>query len=136
MKPCKDRQMAHILDDPLDAGSDLRSEVERRRRGLAEVEAALRAWEETTAATPTRQDTDFTTVSGREIKPVYTPASLPEFDYADDLGMPGEYPYTRGPYHTMYRTRLWTKRLFAGFATAGETNERYKFLLERGQTGL
>ncbi|MGI9038420.1 MAG: acyl-CoA mutase large subunit family protein [Gemmatimonadota bacterium] len=128
--------MHHILDDPLDAGSELREEVQRRRRELAEVEAALRAWEESTAGTPTRQDTDFTTVSGREIEPVYTPASLPEFDYATDLGMPGEYPFTRGPYHTMYRTRLWTKRLFAGFATAEETNERYKFLLERGQTGL
>ncbi|MFV1988583.1 MAG: methylmalonyl-CoA mutase, partial [Gemmatimonadota bacterium] len=59
-----------------------------------------------------------------------------EREYARDIGLPGEFPYTRGPYHSMYRTRLWTMRLFSGFATAEETNERYKYLLERGQTGL
>ncbi len=128
--------MRQVLDESMDAGAELRAEVESRRRALADVEEALRQWEKAIANTPQRQDTDFTTISGRELQPVYTPASRPGFDYARDLGMPGEFPFTRGPYQTMYRTRLWTKRLFAGFATAAETNERYKFLLERGQTGL
>jgi methylmalonyl-CoA mutase N-terminal domain/subunit len=128
--------MRQVLDDPMDAGAELKAELERRRRALAEVEEALRRWEASVADTPQRGDTDFSTVSGREIRPVYTPLDRQAFDYNRDLGMPGEYPFTRGPYSTMYRTRLWTKRLFAGFATAEETNERYKFLLARGQTGL
>ncbi|MFW6084735.1 MAG: methylmalonyl-CoA mutase family protein, partial [Gemmatimonadota bacterium] len=128
--------MHQIVEDLADSPGELRAEVERRRRELAELEAALRRWEEATAAVPRREDADFSTVSGREIDPLYTPLDVEDFDYLDRLGMPGEYPFTRGPYHTMYRTRLWTKRLFSGFATAEETNERYKFLLERGQTGL
>ena len=75
---------------------------------------------------------DFTTVSGREVKPVYTPEDVS----GDTAGLPGEYPFTRGIHPTMYRGRLWTMRQFAGFGTAEDTNERYKFLLERGQTGL
>ncbi len=128
--------MRQVLDDPMDAGAELKAELERRRRALAEVEEALRQWEASAADTPQREDSDFSTVSGREIRPVYTPLDRQAFDYTRDLGMPGEYPFTRGPYATMYRTRLWTKRLFSGFATAEETNERYKFLLARGQTGL
>ena len=128
--------MRQVLDDPMDAGADLKAELERRRRALAEVEEALRRWEDSAASTPQRDETDFSTISGREIQPVYTPLDRQAFDYMRDLGMPGEYPFTRGPYSTMYRTRLWTKRLFSGFATAEETNERYKFLLARGQTGL
>jgi methylmalonyl-CoA mutase N-terminal domain/subunit len=128
--------MRQIVDERPDAAAELRAEVERRRRELEQVEAALRRWEEAAEGIPKREDADFTTVSGREIRPLYSPADLPDFDYMERLGLPGKYPFTRGPYHTMYRTRLWTKRLFAGFATAEETNERYKFLLERGQTGL
>lgn len=128
--------MRQVLDDPMDGGAELRAEVESRRRDLADVEEALQRWEEAVADTPQRQDADFSTISGRELRPVYTPADRAGFDYVRDLGMPGEFPFTRGPYQTMYRTRLWTKRLFSGFATATETNERYKFLLERGQTGL
>jgi methylmalonyl-CoA mutase N-terminal domain/subunit len=124
------------VDERPDSVSELRAEVERRRRELEEIEAALRRWEAAAGSVPTREDADFTTVSDREIRPLYTPADRQASDYMRDLGIPGEYPFTRGPYHTMYRTRLWTKRLFAGFATAEETNERYKFLLERGQTGL
>ena len=75
---------------------------------------------------------DFTTVSGREVKPVYTPEDVS----GATAGLPGEYPFTRGIHPTMYRGRLWTMRQFAGFGTAEDTNERYKFLLERGQTGL
>ena len=128
--------MRQVLNDPMDAGAELRAEVESRRRDLADIEEALRLWEEAVADAPQRQDADFSTISGRELQPVYTPAGRAGFDYIRDLGMPGEFPFTRGPYQTMYRTRLWTKRLFSGFATATETNERYKFLLERGQTGL
>ncbi|MDH3298150.1 MAG: methylmalonyl-CoA mutase family protein, partial [Gemmatimonadota bacterium] len=128
--------MPHVLDDPMDAGAELRAELERRRLALAEVEQALKRWEDGVANTAQRGEADFTSVSGREVRPVYTPLDLEGFDYLRDLGMPGEFPYTRGPYPTMYRTRLWTKRLFAGFATPERTNERYKFLLARGQTGL
>jgi len=128
--------MRQIVDDRPDSAQELPAGVERRRRELEQFEAALRRWEEAAGDIPKREDADFTTVSGREIRPLYGPADLPDFDYMERLGVPGEYPFTRGPYRTMYRTRLWTKRLFAGFATAEETNERYKFLLERGQTGL
>ncbi len=75
-------------------------------------------------------------MSDGERKVVYTPADLAGFDYAAQLGAPGEYPYTRGIHSTMYRGRLWTMRQFAGFGTAEDTNRRYKFLLEHGQTGL
>jgi methylmalonyl-CoA mutase N-terminal domain/subunit len=76
------------------------------------------------------------TESGIEIKPVYRPGDLEDFDYEERLGDPGEYPYTRGPYPTMYRGRPWTIRQYAGFGTARETNRRFRYLLERGQTGL
>ena len=77
-----------------------------------------------------------TTVSGTEIDPLYTPENLGEFDYDTELGYPGQYPYTRGVHATMYRGRLWTMRQFAGFGTARQTNERFKFLVDKGQTGL
>ncbi len=72
----------------------------------------------------------------REIERLYTPENLENWDYLSKLGFPGEYPFTRGVYPTMYRGRLWTMRQYAGFGTAEETNRRYKFLLEQGQTGL
>src|SRR2546428_13237790 len=75
-------------------------------------------------------------MSGIERKPVYTPADLAGHDYASRLGARGAYPFTRGIHPTMYRGRLWTMRQFAGFGTAEDTNERYKFLLEHGQRGL
>ncbi len=74
--------------------------------------------------------------SGMEVQVLYTPAEVPEFDYYQDLGFAGEYPYTRGIQPTMYRGRVWSMRQYAGFATAEESNRRYKFLLEQGQTGL
>jgi methylmalonyl-CoA mutase, N-terminal domain len=80
---------------------------------------------------PPRREADFTTISGRELEPVYTRA-----DVASDAPLPGEYPYTRGVHPTMYRGKLWTMRQFAGMGTAAQTNERFKFLLDRGQTGL
>ncbi len=77
----------------------------------------------------------FTSISGAVNEPVYTP-DMVELDYERDLGRPGEYPFTRGVYPTMYRGRLWTMRQFAGFGTAEETNGRFRYLLEHGQTGL
>ena len=77
----------------------------------------------------------FSTISGVENEPLYTPEQV-EVDYEHDLGSPGEFPFTRGVYPSMYRGRLWTMRQFAGFGTAAETNERFRYLLEHGQTGL
>jgi len=79
---------------------------------------------------------DWTTVSGRRIKELYTPLDIPGFDYKRELGFPGEYPFTRGVHPTMYKGRLWTMRQFSGFGTAEDTNKRYKYLLAQGQTGL
>ncbi|MGD9504514.1 MAG: methylmalonyl-CoA mutase [Syntrophobacteraceae bacterium] len=84
---------------------------------------------------PERQP-QFTTESGIPVKRVYTPLDLGDRDYADDLGFPGEYPYTRGVYPTMHRGRLWTMRNYAGFGTAEDTNKRYRYLLEQGMVGL
>ncbi len=78
----------------------------------------------------------FVTTSGIEIKRLYEPADLAEFDYWRELGEPGRFPFTRGVYPTMYRGRLWTMRQYAGFGTAEESNRRYRYLFERGQTGL
>ncbi len=78
----------------------------------------------------------FTTLSGVPVEPLYGPENAGGRPFEEKVGRPGEFPFTRGPYETMYRGRLWTMRQFAGFATARETNTRYKFLIERGQTGL
>jgi methylmalonyl-CoA mutase N-terminal domain/subunit len=77
----------------------------------------------------------FATISGVEVEPLYTAERAP-VDYEQDLGSPGEFPFTRGVYESMYRGRLWTMRQFAGFGTAEETNERFRYLLAHGQTGL
>ncbi|NIM58724.1 MAG: methylmalonyl-CoA mutase [Candidatus Aminicenantes bacterium] len=79
---------------------------------------------------------EYTTISGKKIKELYTPLDLDGFDYMKQLSFPGEYPYTRGIHPTMYRGRLWTMRQFSGFGTAEDTNKRYKYLLSHGQTGL
>lgn len=79
---------------------------------------------------------DFFTDSESEIKPLYTPLDLGNIDYQNELSFPGEFPFTRGVYPTMYRSRLWTMRQYSGFGTAEETNKRFKYLLEQGQTGL
>lgn len=78
----------------------------------------------------------LTTISGKKIRELYTPLDLQDFDYAKELGFPGEYPFTRGIHPTMYHGRLWTMRQFSGFGTAEQTNRRYKYLLEHGTTGL
>jgi len=90
----------------------------------------------TMAATEDRRAKELrSTISGVEVEPLYDADDVP-LDYERDLGDPGEYPFTRGPYSTMYRGRLWTMRQFAGFGTAAETNARFRYLLEHGQTGL
>ena len=94
----------------------------------------LEGWQEAFARTPER-DEPFSTISGEPIEPLYTEADLPA-DPAAAIGLPGEYPFTRGVYPSMYRGRLWTMRQFAGFGTSEETNERFHYLLEHGQTGL
>jgi methylmalonyl-CoA mutase N-terminal domain/subunit len=86
-------------------------------------------------AKPEREGDLFTTISGLENEPLYTPDNV-ELDYERDLGYPGVYPFTRGVYPSMYRGKLWTMRQFAGFGTAEETNARFRYLLEHGQTGL
>jgi methylmalonyl-CoA mutase, N-terminal domain len=85
--------------------------------------------------TPERTGELFTTISGNEVDPLYGPDSL-ELDPDRDLGQPGTYPFTRGVYPSMYRGKLWTMRQFAGFGTAAETNARFRYLLDHGQTGL
>ncbi len=107
---------------------------------MAHKSKDLKEWEETTLKEfiekrPERKE-KFTTISGAEINRLYTPEDIEGFNYSEKLGYPGEYPFTRGVYATMYRGRLWTMRQFSGFGTAEETNKRYKFLLENGQTGL
>jgi methylmalonyl-CoA mutase, N-terminal domain len=93
---------------------------------------AERWFRERFSATPQREAL-FTTLSGEPVEPLYTPADVGELD---QIGLPGEFPFTRGVYPSMYRGRLWTMRQFAGFGTAEETNERFRYLLDHGQTGL
>src|SRR6201994_2011372 len=92
-------------------------------------------WKRRYEATPERQGELFSTISGVENEPLYSPENV-EIDYERDLGWPGAYPFTRGPYASMHRGRLWTMRQFAGFGTAEETNARFRYLLDHGQTGL
>jgi methylmalonyl-CoA mutase N-terminal domain/subunit len=102
---------------------------------LERLRAEVAAWRARAAGIPVRTDVEFSSVSGRSVEPLYTALDLPA-DVIPATGLPGNFPYTRGIHPTMYRGRLWTMRQFAGFGTAEDTNERYKFLLERGQTGL
>jgi len=120
----------HATDD------ELSQRVREQDRELAELRARLAEWESAFSRLPARVP-EFTTISGVPVEPLYTPVHVHgDQDYLDRIGFPGEYPYTRGPYTSMYRTRLWTMRQFAGFGTAEETNARYKYLLDHGQTGL
>ncbi|HMK07537.1 MAG TPA: methylmalonyl-CoA mutase family protein, partial [Anaerolineales bacterium] len=110
------------------------------RRQLEELRQALERWEETTrqqatARLPERRPR-FLTTSSSPVESLYTPLDIADLDYGRDLGLPGEFPYTRGVHPTMYRGRLWTMRMFAGFGTAEETNRRFHYLLDQGQTGL
>jgi methylmalonyl-CoA mutase, N-terminal domain len=103
-----------------------------------EPDARRRAhqWREEVYKDADERDALFETISGEPVEPLYGPDQLGDFDYDERLGYPGSYPYTRGPYPSMYRGRLWTMRQFAGFGTAEETNERFRYLLDHGQMGL
>ena len=115
---------------------ELLERIERQERELAALRARLATWEGAFARLPSRLP-EYTTISGAPVAPLYTPADRPaDWEYVEQLGLPGEFPFTRGPYTSMYRTRLWTMRQFAGFGTAQQTNQRYKYLLDHGQTGL
>jgi methylmalonyl-CoA mutase N-terminal domain/subunit len=103
---------------------------------LARIREARRRWEETTRARQRERAGRFSTISDIEVAGLYGPEDLPAHDHLRDLGLPGEYPFTRGIHATMYRGRLWTMRMFAGFGTAEDTNARFRYLLEQGQTGL
>lgn len=110
------------------------------RQKLAEIKRNKDKWEETTlprnlSRHPERLE-NFMTTSGEPINRLYSPLDVADLDYMDDLGFPGEYPYTRGVHASLYRGRPWTMRMFAGFGTAEETNERYKYLLRQGNMGL
>jgi methylmalonyl-CoA mutase N-terminal domain/subunit len=116
--------------------STLEQRVRDQDAELRELRARLADWESAFAQLPKRA-AETTTLSGIPVEPLYTPIHVAGDDaYLDKLGLPGEFPFTRGPYTSMYRTRLWTMRQFAGFGTAAETNQRYHYLLDHGQTGL
>jgi len=105
-----------------------------------ELEEATREWEENVLQPilekyGVRRE-EFAISDGTEVDDLYGPWDLEELEYAEDVGFPGEFPFTRGPYPTMYRGRLWTMRQYAGFGTAKQSNERYRYLLDQGQTGL
>ena len=116
-------------------GSPAHEEEEEEAHALDTKKNAKDRWEEAYAEMNERDDVEFSTMSGIPIKPLYTPEDV-EGDFEEKIGYPGEYPYTRGVYPNMYRGRLWTIRQFAGFGSAKETNERFKYLLEQGQNGL
>jgi len=105
------------------------------RRKKEELEKKASQWHAQAQCFEERQDS-FITASGVPIERLYTPLDIADLDYLRDLGFPGEYPYTRGVHYTVYRGKLWTMRMFAGFGCAEETNARYKYLLEHGETGL
>lgn len=107
---------------------------------LEQLRQELEAWDNDTlsrslTSLPERQD-QFITTSSELINRLYTPLDIADLDYNQELGLPGVYPYTRGVHPTLHRSKLWTMRMFAGFGTAEETNARFKYLLDKGQTGL
>ena len=110
-----------------------------RAEALESMAEARQRWEAAKALAERQAPAwkrDFTTVSGMEVPHLVTPEQVADLDLQSQVGVPGEYPYTRGIHPTGYRGRLWTMRQFAGFGTAADTNRRYKYLLEHGQTGL
>src|SRR5512141_3190983 len=110
------------------------------KKKLDGLKDSLEHWEETSlkkalSSLPERAD-EFITTSSEPINQLYTPLDVVDMDYAASLGLPAEYPFTRGVHPTLHRSKLWTMRMFAGFGTAEETNARFKYLLGQGQTGL
>ncbi|MHA2271805.1 MAG: methylmalonyl-CoA mutase family protein, partial [Candidatus Hodarchaeales archaeon] len=111
-----------------------------KRSVREEIKESKKNWERETVEPvlrrfPERRKT-FITASSTPVKRLYTPLDIPADNYLPDSGFPGEFPFTRGVQPTMYRGRLWTMRQYAGFGSAKETNQRYKYLLDHGQTGL
>lgn len=100
------------------------------------IERAKKEWDVHASQAGRVRSVKFTTVSSSPVDILYTPADIEEINYVSDIGFPGEFPYTRGIHHNMYRGKLWTMRQFAGFGTPEDTNRRFKYLLEHGQTGL
>ncbi len=114
----------------------MKEEKEEKEKEIAE---AMKAWEEQVlnpALARVQEREEFSTSSGIAVKRLYTPEDTADLEYAEKLGFPGQYPYTRGIYPTMYRGQLWTMRQYAGMGTAEESNERFRYLLKEGQTGL
>jgi len=109
------------------------------KKTLEEIDKRKKEWEKETVSKSLEklpERAEFLTSSEIPINRVYTPLNIERLDYLKDLGFPGEYPFTRGVYPTMYRARLWTMRQYAGFGTAEQTNQRFKYLLQQGQRGL
>ncbi|MFQ5603294.1 MAG: methylmalonyl-CoA mutase [bacterium] len=106
------------------------------RDELQKIKAAKQEWAKKVDASSKGRKSKYVTVSSEPLDILYTPDDIENLDYEKDLGFPGEFPYTRGVHHNMYRGRLWTMRQFAGFGTARDTNQRFKYLLEQGQDGL
>ncbi len=106
----------------------------------SEIRESLKHWNDNTVRKTTERyperETEFTTISGIPVSRLYTPLDVVDMNYNEQIGFPGEYPFTRGVQPTMYRGRFWTMRQYSGFATAKETNRRFRFLLDQGQTGL
>jgi methylmalonyl-CoA mutase N-terminal domain/subunit len=100
------------------------------------IKKAKKSWESSKLSNQKQWRDEFVTTSSKPVKVIYTPLDIPDLDYMRDLGFPSEYPYTRGVQPSMYRGRIWTMRQFAGMGSAQETNQRFKFLLNHGQTGL
>jgi len=100
------------------------------------IKKAKKSWESSKLSNQKQWRDEFVTTSSKPVKVIYTPLDIPDLDYMRDLGFPSEYPYTRGVQPSMYRGRIWTMRQFAGMGSAEETNQRFKFLLNHGQTGL
>jgi len=100
------------------------------------IKKAKKSWESKDLSNQKQWRDEFVTTSSKPIKVIYTPLDIPDLDYMRDLGFPSQYPYTRGVQPSMYRGRIWTMRQFAGMGSAEETNQRFKFLLDHGQTGL
>ncbi|MBI3787704.1 MAG: methylmalonyl-CoA mutase, partial [Ignavibacteriales bacterium] len=104
--------------------------------GSDKIREERRKWEEKVKASGRLREAKFTTISGEPIDMLYGPDDVKEINFLSEVGFPGEFPYTRGIHPTGYRGRLWTMRQFAGFGTPEDTNARYHYLLEHGQTGL
>lgn len=103
---------------------------------IEDIRRAKNEWKKKYSQSDLKRPIKFTTISGEHIEPLYTPEDIDHINYLSEIGFPGEFPYTRGIHPTMYRGRLWTMRQFAGFGTPEDSNRRYHYLLQHGQTGL